>query len=74
MHKVNGSSSVVIVVTFDLLSLVSYIFDVRDANLTLRKKECKDITSQRICKYNNNKNGFIMRIDALYIAYINSKG
>ena len=70
MHKVNGSSSVVIVVTFDLLSLVSYIFDARDANLTLRKKECKDITRQWICKY--NKNRFIMRIDALYIEYINT--
>ena len=50
MHKVNGCSSVVIVVTFDLLSVVSYIFDVRDANLTMRKKSKKILQGNKYVK------------------------
>ena len=43
VHNVNGCSSVAIVVTFDLLYVVSYVFDAIDANTTLRRM-------------NNNKN------------------
>ena len=68
VHKVNGCSSVAIVVTFDLLYVVSYVFDAIDANKTLRRMSLKILQ----CKayVNNNKNWFTMLIDALYIIYV----
>ena len=54
VHNVNGCSSVAIVVTFDLLYVVSYVFDAIDANKTLRRMSLKILQCQAYV--NNNKN------------------